>query len=125
MEDEFLGEPISIYTRAQALEDGTLIDISPLAKEAGFVYPIAITQAAWAEWIVPPEGATDQDEKGRLWDLLSVLRWEIKKGVKGDRVDFRVLFDQGNKKVYDEFYSLFGPGDEGEPVITIMLPGED
>jgi hypothetical protein len=44
---------------------------------------------------------------------------------KGDRVDFKVLFDQGNKKVMADLYSLCGPGDEGEPVITIMLPGED
>ena len=30
--DEVFGEPISIYTRKQALEDGALIDVSPLAK---------------------------------------------------------------------------------------------
>ena len=124
MEDIF-GEPISVYTRAQALEDGTLIDVSPLAKECGFTYPVAVTDGVWSEWIVPPEEATDQDETGRLWDLLNVLRYEIKKSKGGDRVDFKVLFNQGSKRVYGEFYSLVGPGDDREPVITILLQGED
>jgi hypothetical protein len=125
MEDDFWGEPISVYTRKQAIEDGTLIDISELAKEAGFVYPVAITSGTWAEWIVPPEGTTDQDEKGRLWDLLNILKWEIKKSKESDRIDFKVLFNQGNKRVWAEFNSIVGPGDEGEPVITVLLKGED
>lgn len=34
---EFFGEPIHFYTRAaEALEDGTLVDVSETAKEAGF-----------------------------------------------------------------------------------------
>ena len=34
--ESFFGDIISTYTRAQAIEDGVLIDISPTAKEAGF-----------------------------------------------------------------------------------------
>jgi hypothetical protein len=66
-----------------------------------------------------------QDEKGRLWDLLNVLRYEIRKSGKGDRVDFKVIFDQGAEKPLVDFYALCGPGDNMEPVITIMLPDED
>jgi Family of unknown function (DUF6573) len=40
-------EVIHTYTRAQALADGALIDISPLATEAGFRYPVAVTAAVW------------------------------------------------------------------------------
>ena len=29
-------EVIHVYTRAQALADGVLVDVSPLAREAGF-----------------------------------------------------------------------------------------
>jgi hypothetical protein len=38
----------SIYrhTRADALRDGVLIDVSETAKEAGFRYPVALTRAA-------------------------------------------------------------------------------
>ena len=40
---------ISTYSRAQALEDGVLVDAGPLAKEAGFRWPVAITAAAWED----------------------------------------------------------------------------
>lgn len=132
MEDEIFGEVIDSYSRKQALEDGVLIDVSELAKECGFKYPVAITSGVWHEWIVPPEEAIGQDTTGRLWDLLNVLRMEIiRKASKTDRaelpvrVDFKVLFNQGNARALIDFYALCGPGDDLEPVITVMLPGED
>lgn len=56
---EIFGEAISTYTRAQAIEDGVLVDVSEIAKEAGFKFPVAVTRAAWAdcvEW-------SDEDNK--------------------------------------------------------------
>ena len=125
MTDDVFGEVIFAYTRAQAIEDGVLIDVSSLAKEAGFRYPVALTSAAW-HWIEPPEETIGQDATGRLWDLLNVLRYEIRKS-KGDRIDFKVLFEQGSgeAKALVDFYALCGPGDSAEPVITVMLPDED
>src|SRR5262249_42765183 len=41
------GDLIHSYTRAGALRDGVLIDVSATAKEAGFNYPVALTRAAW------------------------------------------------------------------------------
>ena len=46
---------IARYTRAQAIEDGVLIDVSKMAKEAGFVIPVAVTDAVWNEYIVPSD----------------------------------------------------------------------
>src|SRR5690606_27193956 len=43
---DVFGEPIHVYTRAQALADGVLVDAGPLAGEAGFHWPVALTQAA-------------------------------------------------------------------------------
>ena len=40
---------IHSYTRAQAIEDGVLVDVSDVATEAGFKLPVAITRAAWAQ----------------------------------------------------------------------------
>jgi type I site-specific restriction endonuclease len=34
--ESYFGEVISTYTRAQALEDGVLVDAGPMAEEAGF-----------------------------------------------------------------------------------------
>ena len=34
---------ISSYTRAEAIEDGVLVDVSKVAREAGIKYPVAVT----------------------------------------------------------------------------------
>ena len=71
---EYFGEPISIYTRAQAIEDGVLVDVSVTAREAGFKFSVAITRTVWDGYVVPDKRARYyQDEMGRLWDILSVL----------------------------------------------------
>ena len=36
---------IHSYTRAEAIADGVLIDVSATAREAGFKYPVALTAA--------------------------------------------------------------------------------
>lgn len=41
-------EVIHAYTRAQAIEDGVLVDLSDLAREAGFRFPVAVTLGVWA-----------------------------------------------------------------------------
>ena len=69
---DFFGKPIYSYTRAQAIADGALIDVSTTAREAGIVWPVAMTSAAWAdcvEWTDATEarkGYSGQSESGRL-----------------------------------------------------------
>ena len=41
------GPVIFAYTRAQAIEDGILVDVSETAREAGFRIPVAITRTVW------------------------------------------------------------------------------
>ena len=41
------GPAISTYTRAQAIEDGILVDVSDTACEAGFTIPVAVTRTVW------------------------------------------------------------------------------
>lgn len=45
---DFFGEPVSTYTREQAIRDGVLVDVSALASESGFKMPVALTAAVWA-----------------------------------------------------------------------------
>jgi hypothetical protein len=121
-------EIISSYSRAQAIEDGILIDASSVAKEAGFRFPVALTVAVWERCVAVPEGVECQDEAGRLWDVLHMLRCAIKQSSSGDRVDFALHVRNDNREGTPplvRLWSLCGPGDDGEPVITVMLPGED
>ncbi len=88
------------------------------------------SSGVWEGWVVPTDYLLDcgQSIDGRLWDLLIQLRFAIKRQKGGDssRVDFECVFltDEGEHKVV-QFYSVCGPGDGGEPVVTVMLPGED
>jgi hypothetical protein len=50
-QESFYGEVISTYTRAQAIEDGVLVDAGSIALEAGFTGPVALTSAVWADCV--------------------------------------------------------------------------
>lgn len=117
-------EVVFRYTRKQAIEDGVLVDISELAKEAGIRFPVAVTRDLFD--VLNDTSAPCQDFKGRVWDLFMVFRMYVRSG-NGDEIHFEPLFltagDSKPKPV--PMWAKCGPGDEGEPVITIMLEGED
>lgn len=126
-ENDFFGPVIYAYTREQAIEDGVLVDVSYLSREVGLKFPTAMTSAVWEQYVkVPPEVAW-QDEQGRLWDILWMLRMAIQRQRKdADTILYKLLVqnDEGPAKEV-ELKCVCGPGDKGEPVLTIMLPGED
>jgi hypothetical protein len=117
------------YTRADAIRDGVLIDVSAAARDAGFTFPVALTAAAWSRCVAVPPGVLCQDEAGRLWDVLTMLR--VAAGRPGDdpqEVRFAVHVRNDNRERPPQVVRLkaaCGPGDDGEPVITILTPDED
>ena len=116
------------YSRAQAIEDGVLIDLTEWARESGFKVPVACTAAVWNGYIVPTERtrALGQSERGRAHDVLWMLFNAIRKNGSGDTLMFQVMFLQTpHRHVIVKLKCVCGPGDQGEPVVTIMLPGED
>lgn len=131
--DGIFGAPIYAYTRAQALEDGVLVDVTETAKEAGFRVPVAMTTAAWAdavEWTeADSKRQTSQDQSGRLWDVVWMAYLAVRRGGMEPRKTFQLLrVPRGGRGVRPRLTTLhihIGPGDSIEPVITIMQPGED
>lgn len=114
------------YTRAEALADGVLIDVSGLASEAGFRFPTAITSAAWAAVIEPPADCPEQSIEGRAWDVLNVLRTAARLAGGVSEVGFQVRVWQSQTSSADiALKACIHPGDAGEAVISIMLPNED
>ena len=94
----------------------------------------ADTISAGGRWV--PDGAGSeslqlpggQSHDGRLWDVLSLLRHAMRQAAPGeDTVWFSVLVDvHGNgrhRKV--DLWARIGPGDHGEPVLTLMRTDED
>lgn len=122
-------EIISGYSRAQAIRDDVLIDVSRTseAQEAGFQYPIALTSALFN--LVSDVSVPGQDMKGRLWDTLYMLSLAIKGSAGGDTVHFQVIYaiyedSRIRHKTYN-LKSVCGPGDNMEPVLTVMFEEED
>lgn len=116
------------YTRTDAINDGILIDVTETAKEAGFVFPVAVTSALWTGYIEPSKESKrfGQSESGRLWDVLSVLFLTIRQNRDKTTIQFPVRFIMKNRqKRVIWLKAICGPGDNLEPVITIMLPNED
>jgi hypothetical protein len=116
------------YTRAEAIADGVLVDVSSVAREAGIRYPTALTRAVWERYVRVPDGALCQDEAGRLWDICWMLRCAIRRSDGGPVLTFALHVRQDNRERTPPLVrlkALCGPGDGGEPVITVMLPSED
>lgn len=119
---------IATYSRKQAIEDGNLTDVSELAREAGFKVPTALTRGAWLRCVAVPEGVCGQDETGRLWDVLNILRYSAYANLDGSTLLFRVCVRYGNAESDCEVVDLkavCGPDDDGRPCLTVMLPEED
>lgn len=113
-----------IYTRANALADGVLVDLSSLAREAGFKIPLAVTDDVW-DVVSPERMPSCQDWQGRAWDLLTILRLAINRTAPGaTSIEFAPLFvmESGHAPKPVQMWALCSPGDNAEPVMTIMLP---
>jgi hypothetical protein len=89
---------------------------------------VALTRAAWARCVTVPPGVECQDEAGRLWDVLYLLRLAIGRSDGGPEVRFGVHVREDNRERTPPLVRLkavCGPGDQGEPVITVMMSDED
>ncbi len=121
-------ELISVYTRAQALEDGFLIDVSETAHEAGFRIPVAVTKAVWDGIVVPDDRARPygQCEEGRLWDVLSIAVFTARRNRSRNHFlfDLSVIMKERQHRTVT-LKSVVHAGDHDEPVVTIMTPDED
>ncbi len=121
---------IYVYTRSQALVDSVLVDVSQMASEAGFRYPTAITADLYAR-LTPNERekALGQSYKGRLWDIVFLASFAALQSGTQDQCSFKVsLFDADEAPPHCShhrtlsLWMVVGPGDLGEPVITIGFP---
>jgi hypothetical protein len=130
--ENIFGEVISVYTRAQAIEDGALIDVTTEANESGFKVPVAITATVWAEVVAWSDEDSarqiHQDEHERLNDLLWVAI-TLSRHQTGNRMSFQHhRVPRGRDEVRRTPITLvmsIGPGDDAEPVVTFMLPSDD
>ena len=125
--EDYFGEVIHQYTRAQAIEDGVLVELSSkVAREAGWQYPVACTNKVWEEvinWDNDSEEAY-QDIDGRLWDVLFMASMEARKCGSEPVMNFKMMSIPRHEKATESkeitLKAVIDGGDNGEPVVTIM-----
>ena len=118
------------YTREQAIEDGVLVDLSKqtpdLVERAGLQYDVAITSAAFSEiggwW-------DDGKLRDRLTELFALIQGLAMlthpSDPNGDRLYFTFTAYRDGKEIKVPLWVSCSGGDFGEPVLTIMVQGED
>lgn len=126
------GEMIYSYTREQAIQDGVLIPVNDqICREAGIRIPVCVTDHLWS--LIEPENLKkmpSQSTEGRLWDLLWLFTISAKQNRGSSRLTYPCRFmikRNGCPEKIEEFtiVAVCGPGDSGEPVLTLMLPEDD
>jgi hypothetical protein len=128
------GEVIDTPGRADMIELGALVPVpDKTAREAGIGVPVGLTRAAWEDCVAWTE-ADDarkhalQDEDGRLWDVLCMTRAVIVRSRGESRAMVRLhrvpREGPGVRARLVTLLAVIGPGDEGEPVMTVMQPDE-
>ena len=124
-----------VYTRADAISDGVLIDITKTASKYGFRTPVAITQGAWTKVVAwgaderrqslerfPPRTRTGTAaETERLCAVLTMAGRMMRRAEAAGATDqLRLHYEAGNVGLE----VLMHRGDIGEPVTTIVLKHE-
>lgn len=122
-------EIIFSYTRKQALADGFQIDVTETAREAGLRFPVFLTRTVWEAYVKIPPDVSGQDERGRLWDIIWMLRFAItctRPGCNRLPVALYVRNDNCTAKQVN-LIATCGPLDidDPQPAITVMMPDED
>lgn len=122
-------EVISRYTREQAINDGVLVDVTSAAKRHGLTIATALTSAAWHKAVAWDQGG-GQSVEARLDDVLMLAVLNGRANSNSSELIFlvgvvpNVEDNTGEAETIELKMSISG-GDNGEPVVTIMLPDED
>ena len=128
-EQSLFGKIIYAYTRKQAIADGVQVDASKVAREAGIRFPVFLTRTVFDAYVAVPPKVNGQDEEGRLWDIVWMLRIAIGKAQNGkDRLPFSLYVRNDNRRPrLVQLVAACGALDidDPQPAITVMMPDED
>lgn len=119
------GDHIYEYGRQQAIADGVLVDLThlPLTREH-FKYPVACSSRIWS---IILDAVGDDAASNDLDGILHDIYWMAKGGKEIDASEhvFRVSIHKDGELQDFHMRLKCGPGDQLEPVLTLMLIDED
>ena len=123
------GPVIYSYTRAQAVADGVQVEVTKTANEAGIRFPVFLTRTVYDAFVTVPPDVAGQDEAGRLWDIVWMLRFAILRARPGmERIPVALYVRNDNRAArLVKLVATCGPLDidNAQPAITVMMPDED
>ena len=118
------------YTRAQAIEDGVLIDATTgdLAEitRTHYKYPVAMTADVFTmieQAVNHPKHCNDW--RGVWHDICWMSRKNITHRYDATSHLFQVTITGLGRRKLHTLKIVCGPGDDAEPVLTVMMPTED
>jgi hypothetical protein len=126
--DQPFGPIVAAYTRKQAIADGVLVDMTGpgfgrLLAKFGIKVHAAMTHTCFVTVIVKQLTPDNTWEAlAGFADVLIAFRKAVFKSPLTNVVHFTVDGTDGKPAA---MWAHIGPGDEGEPVLTFMLEGED
>jgi hypothetical protein len=128
--EAFFGKPIHVYTRAQAIADGVLVDatIGDLAEVSRQHFPrrhVAMTAGLFALIEKAVENKKYCNDYRGVWhDILHMSQVYAKKVAPDTRLFQVIITGTGRRRIH-VLKSVRHADDQGRPCITYMLPNED
>ena len=121
-------QDLDSFPRADLIDAGILVDITPAAKKAGINFPVAITEFAHRNCV--KLAGTDhskpgiyEEESGRLWNVVMLLKYALAMVPNpSSEIYFKLIrTPKPGSGLASEVVlkAFFYNGDNGERVITI------
>lgn len=137
---DVFGEPMAVYTRADAIRDGSQIEVpESVCREVGIGVPTALTSAAWEDCVAWTDADAErtgaiQDQDGRLFDVV-YMGWRAARRanpVDSTPIPFTVCRvsrdavpgEDSAEPAEVRLWIVLGADYDGTPCVTIMMPGE-
>lgn len=114
---------VSSYSQAQAIEDGVLHLIPREISRDYFKYPVILSAGLVA--LIEKAVATKKyiaDYRGIVHDILFTCQSAAKRSSGADVLRTKIIIRGAGPRATYDLLMVCGPGNNGEPTITIMLP---
>ena len=111
----------------QALDAGSLIDVTPTARQLGLSFSVTVTKPLWETSIVPEKTLTEAEQSARLRDVLMAFRLRLAaQPTMSPLIDFPALLAIPHGAVPQpvSLFALIQPDDRNEAMVTLLLPTE-
>ena len=110
----------------QALNAGSLIDVTPTAKQVGLSFSVTVTKPLWETGIAAGQ-ANEQEQSARLRDVLMAFRLRLAAHpTMAPLIDFPALlaFPHGGVPQPVPLFALVQPDEHNQAMVTLLLPTE-